>query len=189
MRSRETVSHDVQISRLRIPGLLRMIASAENRALKLSAEQKDGQAAAVQRALRRYRLELDRLSALAEGRVPAGPSQPEDISSAVDDALRRLREERRAEEDQEAAPAPSMSGATGDRTRAPVADASASEAAAPDAATRPATGHVADPPPASREQPKPLRPAAQPAAMTPRARRSGGRPTPPLVEFEEQADA
>ena len=105
MRSRDGDSNEVRVAQLRVPGLLRMIASAENRGLKLSAEGKEQQAAFVQTVLRRYRLELARLTALIEGREPTAATQPEDISEAVDEALRQLREERERQEHQEAAKA------------------------------------------------------------------------------------
>ena len=89
------MSHEQQIARARLAGLIRAIAAAENRAAVAVARGKD--AAPHEREAAALRAELARVSALAEG-CPAAPPvapeqqppQDEDGEVAAEAAVQRL---------------------------------------------------------------------------------------------------
>ena len=105
MRSKDAPTSAARIAELRLPGLLRMIAAAENRALKLEVEKGEAAAAPARAQVERYRLELAHLEATAGGDVvhrdlnpPNMPAAENEGDAAAEEAVQRLQQERALEQ-------------------------------------------------------------------------------------------
>ena len=74
-RQHVLLSAEARIAQLRLAGLLRMIAAAENRALKLEVEKGAAAAAPAREQVERYRRELALIEALARGGAADGDAE------------------------------------------------------------------------------------------------------------------
>lgn len=89
-RQHVLLSAEARIAQLRLAGLLRMIAAAENRALKLEVEKDSAAAAPARERVERYRRELALIEALASGGAADGDAETGNRPTAEEDRGRVL---------------------------------------------------------------------------------------------------
>src|SRR5690242_4200372 len=89
------VDTEARIAELRLPGLLRMIAAAENRALKIEVEKGAAEAAPARAQVERYRQALARLQAPDAPSAAAAPAPSDQARAELAQVQEELTQARR----------------------------------------------------------------------------------------------